>query len=208
MRWIIYSIFFLASIVAAPSSGHAVENDLFKEITNTLVKSGTLRADFYQKKSIRALSRPLISKGHLIFLQGKGVLWEVAEPFRAQMLIQSDRLVEWTKKGVPKPSNFSAHPGFKALSSVIISTFSGNFESLTENFDTTNNLVQRGWWLTLQPKNKSLSMMFSRIEIRGNQFVEHISLIEARGDQTDIEFSGFKTTPLELNKREKTYFEN
>lgn len=207
MRWMLFVATLGFTALVLPLGALSAQDTEIGKIAKGLSRSAVLRADFHQEKTIQVLSRPLLSRGRMVFQLGRGILWEVKEPYAARMLLKSDHIIEWKAKGAPQRSSFEAVPGLRALSHVILSAMAGDFDQLYNDFDVRRNPTGVGWWLTLSPKKTSaLTGAISKVEIRGNRFVESVSLFEVRGDQTVIQFSGFRTEPNALDEQEKTYF--
>jgi outer membrane lipoprotein-sorting protein len=202
----LFVVAFWLSALVTPYGAWSAQDPELAEIAKRLSRSAVLRADFHQEKTIKILSRPLLSRGRMIFHSGRGILWEINEPYAARMLLKSDHIIEWKTKGPPIRSGFAAVPVLRALSHVILSALAGDFDQLYKEFGVKKNPAGIGWWLTLSPKTPALAGVVSKVEIRGNRFIKSISLFEARGDQTVIQFSGFRTEPSDLDEHEKTYF--
>ncbi len=175
-------------------------------IQSRLLKSEMLRAEFYQEKNLRALSRPLVSRGKLLFVAGEGVLWQVVEPFTVAVLIRSDEVIEWNSEGEVTRSNTGSNPVFRALSEIILGTLSGDTKFLGQLFDLSPAASEGGWQLLLQPKSKQLAAAVLNIKILGDRFVEEVQVSEAKGDTTVLQFREFKVGPFELNEFEKNHF--
>lgn len=171
-----------------------------------LVETEVLRADFRQEKAMQALNRPLVSKGKIVFVAGDGVLWQVLEPFASQILMRSGAVTEWDAEGQKRPGNGAANPVLGALTDVVLGVLSGNEDLLRQHFAFSAQPEEQGWQLTLQPKSQELGTAVTSVQVSGDRFVESVHVVEARGDTTTIHFSGFSTTPSELDEREKSYF--
>ncbi|MBT4428619.1 MAG: outer membrane lipoprotein carrier protein LolA [Rhodospirillaceae bacterium] len=175
-------------------------------IQSRLLKSEMLRAEFYQEKNLRALSRPLISRGKLLFVAGEGVLWQVEKPFTVSVLIRSDEVIEWSSEGEVTRLNTGSNPVFRALSEIILATLSGDTQFLGQLFDLSSTVSEAGWQLLLQPKSEELAAAVSNIKIIGDRFVEEVQVSETKGDITVLQFREFKVGPFELNEFEKNHF--
>lgn len=180
--------------------------DALSDIRERLGSNAVVCADFTQSKSLKALTRPLISKGNLIFVVRKGVLWQVREPFAAQVLVKSDALIKWDDKGVPQRVNFGQTPIFKALSEVFLAVFAGDLGLLQKSFDVQSNLSQQKWRLTMVPKDQAFAAIIKTVSVAGGQYVDELVITEGRGDQTEIQFTNMITEFCQLSDTEKRYF--
>ncbi len=176
------------------------------EIGRLLAKNAEICADFTQSKSLRALTRPLVSRGTLVFIAEKGVLWRVREPFPTQVLIKRDALISWNDEGKPQRLGFGQNPIFRSLSRVILAVFSGEIDRLRETFEIESAVSQSNWRLKLTPLETGFAAIIARISASGGRFVDELRIEEGRGDQTIIKFSGMNTESCRLDNAEKNYF--
>ena len=78
----------LAFVSIGILTGHpAVANDV-SDIGRLLSRAPIVCGAFTQTKSLKALTRPLVSSGRVVFVSGKGVLWRVISPFPSQVLVK------------------------------------------------------------------------------------------------------------------------
>ncbi len=176
------------------------------EIGRRLAKNAMICADFTQSKSLRALTRPLVSRGRLVFIAEKGVLWQVRKPFPSQVLIKKDALISWDGEGKPRRLGFGKNPIFRSLSRVFLAVFSGEIDRLRETFEIESAVSQSNWRLILTPLDTGFSAIIAKIRASGGRFVDELRIEEGRGDKTVIRFSGMNTESCLLDNAEKRYF--
>ena len=176
------------------------------EIGRRLAKNSVICADFTQSKSLRALSRPLVSRGKFVFVAEKGILWQVREPFPSRVLIKKDALISWDGEGKPQRLSFGKNPIFRSLSRVFLAVFSGEIDRLRETFEIETAVSESNWRLDLKPLDTGFAAIIARIRASGTQFVDELRIEEGRGDQTVIKFSGMNTDSCLLDNAEKSYF--
>jgi outer membrane lipoprotein-sorting protein len=186
---------FLAPVVAAEGS--------VADIQQRLLKNDILRADFFQEKNLRVLSRPLESHGKFLFKAGTGVLWQIEDPYAAIILMKSDEIIEWDSAGEMRRTTTGSNPVFRAFGGIILAILSGDTELLGQYFELTPIAVDEGWQLRLQPKSTELRAMVLSILVFGDRFVEEVRINEEKGDTTKLQFSEFSVGPFELNEIEK-----
>jgi hypothetical protein len=166
----------------------------------------TLCAEFVQKKVMTALSRPLISKGRLIFLAGQGVLWRVMEPFPAKVLVKETEMIKWDEDGTARRLSYGQSPLFHALTQVFLSMFTGDLSRLETAFVVTPVQTGEDWRLTLSPNDPGFAKFISVIEVGGGRFVEELLISEPSGDKTMIEFINMDVDSCKLGEAEKATF--
>ncbi len=175
-------------------------------ISQLLARNSIICASFTQMKSLRVLKRPLLSKGKVIFVAHKGILWQVREPFPTRLLVKRDALVKWNDSGEPQRLGFEQFPIFGALARVFIAVFTGEIEPLRKNFDIESHLKDSIWQLTLTPRDNDLAEIFKRVHASGGRFVDELRIEERHGDHTRIKFNNMNTTSCKIDKSEKGYF--
>ena len=100
------------TVLPAQAVGQQVTLDTVKE---QLDRNPVLRASFQQEKTMQALSRPLLSRGRLIFAAERGVFWHIEEPVSLEMLITPDAVVERRDDGSTRRTDMAANPLFHVL---------------------------------------------------------------------------------------------
>ena len=189
-------------LAIAPVKGE----DSLIEIGRRLARNAMICADFTQSKSLRALTRPLVSRGRFVFIAEKGVLWRVREPFPSQVLIKKDALISWDGEGKPQRLGFGKNPIFRSLSRVFLAVFSGELDRLRETFEIESAVSQSNWRLVLTPLDTGFAAKIARIRASGGRFVVELRIEEGRGDKTVVKFSGMNTKSCLLDNAEKRYF--
>lgn len=205
MRWALASLV-AASLLTGLLAPAATADMGLPEIQQRLLKSNMLRATFDQEKNLRALSRPLVSYGKLLFLADKGVLWQVMEPYPAIVLMKPDAIIEWNGEGEMRRADTASNPVFRALSEIILSILSGDTQLIGQYFEFSPAEADVGWQLVLRPKSEELAAAVSSVQIFGDRFVEKVQINETKGDTTKLQFSEFSVGPFELNEIEKSHF--
>lgn len=180
--------------------------DSLTAIREMLAKEALICAEFTQSKQMRALTRPLVSTGRLIFVARKGVLWQVRHPFATRILIKQDALIKWNDDGAAERISFGQAPIFRALSQVFLAVFDGDIEPLRESFKIDSDVTGSLWRLTLVPLDSRFAAIIATIRVSGGRYVEELLIQEGRGDRTLIRFAGAGTGPCRLREEEKNYF--
>jgi hypothetical protein len=205
MRAIAGAILLIASGWSAVAAERGPAQELAR-IEAQLARHPILRAAFEQERTMRVLKRPLLSRGHVTAVAGRGVLWQVREPHQATVLMTGEEMVEWGEDGTPRRMGLGANPGLRTLAGALLGVLIGDTGELAELFELTSLPAERGWRLLLAPKDPDLAAMVTEVEIAGGQFVEEILIREAGGDRTAIAFEEFRTEPDVLEASEEAYF--
>jgi hypothetical protein len=182
------------------------QETILSEVSAQIIRSDILCSEFEQEKRLQVLARPLLSSGKLIFVAEQGVLWQVLTPYPARLLIKSDELIRWDDDGNAHKLAYGKSPIFRALSSVFLAVFRGQFQALGDTFELTATQAEGMWLLTLAPKDETLAAAVSEVRVAGGRHVEEISILEPRGDQTLIRLRNPRIETCKLEESEKTYF--
>lgn len=176
------------------------------DIQQRLLKTDILRFEFQQEKILRALRRPLLSKGTVLVIPDEGILWSIKEPYKFTILMRSDQLVEWDGEGEIIRTSTAKNPITHSMSKFTQSMFSANLTPLQQYYLLSPGTTDNGWKLLLTPKSKQLGEVVVSILIAGDRFINEVKITEVKGDSTNLTFSNFSTSPLELNEFEKQIF--
>ena len=191
-----------ATIMAAPTDAA----EPLSVISRLLSAHTRLCADFVQSKSLRALTRPLVTRGRLVFKADKGVLWRVRDPFPTQLLIKKDALIQWNDAGKAVRIGFDQSPVFGMLSRVFMAFFTGELTQLEDTFRIEPTMNMPNWQVTLTPRDSALAAIIAQVRADGNQFVDALHITEGGGDQTTIKFRKMTAQSCRLDDAEKAYF--
>jgi outer membrane lipoprotein-sorting protein len=181
-------LFLILFLAAAPLLARA---DSFEQLRKDSARIKTISADFVQKKSMKILSKPLVSEGKFYFTAPDFIRWEYVKPLRSVVI---------SAKGVTK--RFIASGGkmveektggaqaMKIVLDEVAGWMSGKFDtnpafkaSLQEGAVTV---------ITLIPVEKSMAGMIEKIEIivsRKDASMKSVRIVESASAETRIDFS-------------------
>ncbi|WP_432464547.1 outer membrane lipoprotein carrier protein LolA [Agarivorans sp. QJM3NY_33] len=168
--------------ISSLAYGETLEN-----IQHALAKQSLVTGHFEQTRNIPALSRPLKSSGQFYIVKNRALLWDQQQPFAQQSLLTESAIYQGQNGQLSQRDTGSAQMS-QYFSQLLVDIFSGDFTGLSEQFDIEQTATTTAnWQLNLSPQQAPLKQIFSQISLRGKQgVVEHIRLVEQRGDQTDI----------------------
>lgn len=197
------SIAGIVAIVAGLFPGGPTQSAEISDIRRLLTHAPLICGGFTQSKSLKALTRPLVSSGRVVFAAGNGVLWQVTAPFPARALIRADALIRWDEDGQPKRTGFGQSPRFRALSDVFLAVFAGDTDRLAETFEVSVSVGPTAWRFDLKPRDEAFARQISGISVSGAQFVEELRFAEGRGDRTTILFRALTSEGCVLSDAER-----
>lgn len=175
------------------SQGYA--QDVLTEVTGRISKTRITQGNFRQEKSLKFLTKPLISTGEFAYHQSKGVIWKTLTPAPSLLLVNETRLL--TARGeLAVPIAFGKV--FKAM-------LGGDFRQLTEDFNITGSSRKPIWQLQLAPKEDLLKKIIAGMKLSGDTELRKLEIIEANGNVSRIEFDRI-THPSELTPDQEADF--
>lgn len=156
---------------------HSAFADGFSSALQQLAAKPVVRAQFQQSKTIANSSKPMLSKGSLLFVKNQGVLWQLNSPVKADLVVTPRKMVQKTAH-TQSVVNLKQTP-YGPAATVLLQLMSGNEAALRQHFQVTQ-FKQNGntWSAGLQPKSASMKPLFSRIEINGGAYVNKIVLLD------------------------------
>lgn len=171
-----------------PASGRA---DSFESLRKESARVKTISADFVQKKSMKILSKPLVSEGKFYYVAPDSIRWEYVKPIKSvvisnrgvtkRFMASGGKMVEDKTGGAQAmrivlnevagwmSGRFDANPSFKA--------------AITEGSQTL---------ITMVPTQKSMEGYFEKIEIvvnRKDASIKSVRIVENAASETRIDFS-------------------
>ncbi|MEH6483331.1 MULTISPECIES: outer membrane lipoprotein carrier protein LolA [Pseudomonas] len=167
----------LGCLLLAPLAQAFDLNDLSQQ----LGKHSVVRGPFVQEKHLRAMARPLTSRGLFVLAADTGLLWQLKTPIAQDYRINADGIAKRTANG------WQVQPGNNAAaqqSRLFLALLRGDRTGLEADFTLQLTGTSDNWTLTLTPRALLLQQIFSHIEIQGATLVQRIELFETQGDRT------------------------
>jgi hypothetical protein len=168
----------------------AADDAALARVRKSLEEAPVLRANFEQTKTMRALERPLVLSGRLVFSKSHGVLWSIDAPIRRRYILGETRVAEIDEDGTRTERGIDDLPGFSQAARIFGALLRGDAQTLEGVFDLSvdGSGEAGGWAITLVPKAEPLAQFLTEARIAGSRFVERLTIVEALGDRSEIRF--------------------
>ncbi len=163
-----------------------------QDLQQQLSAHQTVQGDVQQKRFLRSLSQPLLSRGRFVMVADKGLLWETLSPIASVIRITPQGMMQKDSAGQWQPLQQQG-AGSQSQIRLFMNLLSGNTRDLTSQFSQSLQGDAGRWTLTLDPTAPVLKQIFQRITITGGQTVTQVTLNETQGDKTEILFSNLRT---------------
>ncbi len=174
------------------------------DIKKTAGTINSISADFTQKKMLKILSKPLISKGKLYYQKPSSLRWEYESPVKSILLMHGSTVKRYIWHNGKMIEDSSAQiQSMQVVMNEISGWFRGDFES-TKTFTAT---VKPGRMIELVPKEKGLVKIIQKISVKLSTkpgVIERVTITEGPDSLTVLEFTAVslnKTIPASLFKK-------
>jgi len=169
------------------------END-FEKIRQESAKIKTIQADFIQKKFMKILSRPLVSKGRFYFSAPDAFRWEYFRPLKSIVINFKGKTRRYVHSGGKMEEDKTA--GAQAMKIVlgeVAGWMTGRFDQ-NPSFKATIN-QKENTRITLTPVQANMKGMIEKIEITlsvKSGTVQSVKILEGADNYTQINFNNVK----------------
>ena len=179
------------------------------EVESDLSGLDTLRSRYRQTRHVSGLSAPLEASGTLLMSRGNGLVWKQEKPFPASYVFTEDSLIENAPGVAEKITKKTDKPQLFRIADLFTTIFAGDKKLLREYFEL--QFIPRNddlWKIILVPRSSRLKKFFKSVQLQGSQLLEIVTVYEASGNKTVVNFYDTTTGPTLLSDEEKSYFQN
>jgi hypothetical protein len=174
-----------------------------QQLSDQLAKPAVVRGNFIQEKHLRALPKPLTSKGRFVLAKEFGLLWLLDTPLKQDYRISPAGIARRdAANGWQLLPNKSAGAEQNRL---FLAVLQGDSSGLQRDFELQLKGDAKAWQLTLTPRSLLLQQVFKQINIEGGELVQRIELLETQGDSTLLKMIDSQSV-LALSDAERTDF--
>ena len=175
---------------------YAWAND-FEQLRKESANIKTIQAHFVQKKSMKILSRPLISEGRFYYAAPDSLRWEYFKPLRSIVIAYKNNTKRYISSGgkIVEDKTGGAQ-AMKIVLGEVAGWMSGKFDQNPSFAATINEGANTR--ITLTPMEKNRTGMIEKIEIilsKKSATVQSVKITESANNFTQINFDN-----VEINK--------
>ena len=181
-------IFGLFLVIISLTSAAA---DNFDQLRKDAAKIKTIQARFVQKKSMKILSKPLISQGLFYYVAPDSFRWEYLKPLKSVVIVHKGDTKRYISSGGKMIEDKTG--GVQAMKIVlneIAAWMSGKFDQNPSFAATLKEGASTE--ITLTPVEKNMAGMIEKIKItlsKKETAVKSVKIIESANAFTQIDFS-------------------
>ncbi|HLV31490.1 MAG TPA: outer membrane lipoprotein carrier protein LolA [Chitinispirillaceae bacterium] len=202
MKSILFLILFF-QIIYADSNGELFQKKISKisndsaliELYDKFISEAAFSAKFIQTMQVKALNKELVSKGNMVFIPDKGIVWETEKPYNQYLLI--------TKKGEVFEKDNPVPVGEFSYVKIMTEMINSGLDKLSGIFDLFYSDDDVKWLLGLIPRKRVMSKFISNIIISGdrNGKINEVTVMGHDVKITELRFEEHKTLKKEeLNR--------
>ena len=171
--------------VSAPAQN---AQQLLAQVRQQLQSAPVVRGAFVQSKTLQGFKQPLQSSGRFVLAQGKGMVWQVQQPWASTLRITPDSLQSLQADGSTSFAlQADQEPVLRTINAMLFAVMGADVQTLAQHFHVSGSAQPgKGWQLSLVPREAVLSSWLQKIELQGQQHVQQVRLQEARGDVSVI----------------------
>ena len=165
--------------------------DNFEQLRKDAAKIKTIQARFVQKKSMKILSKPLISQGLFYYVAPDSFRWEYLKPLKSVVIVHKGDTKRYISSGGKMIEDKTG--GVQAMKIVlneIAAWMSGKFDQNPSFAATLKEGASTE--ITLTPVEKNMVGMIEKIKItlsKKETAVKSVKIIESANAFTQIDFS-------------------
>lgn len=160
---------------------------LLAQVRQRVQDAPVVRGQFTQRKTVQGFKQPLQSSGDFVVARGKGIAWQVRQPFVSTLIVKPDSLLSRGADGrVAMQMKAQDEPVLRTINAMLFAVMAADLVQLAQYFEVTGSVQGANWSLHLVPRDAMLAQWLQAVDLRGQQFVQEVQLLETRGDRSQI----------------------
>lgn len=195
-----FSLFMLALFVtlqvgAQTKLSAQQQNQIISKIESTAAATKSMQCQFTQTKSMKMLSKKMVSKGVMYFKQGNKLRWQYTSPYDYTFLLNGDKAMLKSAK-TTQYINAKNNKIFRQVNDIVMKSVMGSGLRKSNDFSFEMYRTGNQVWARLLPKKKELKQVYTSIEIYLNPeqtLVTSVKMMEKTGDVTVVNLQNVKT---------------
>jgi outer membrane lipoprotein-sorting protein len=162
--------------------------DSLESIRKGMSEVKTVSCSFTQKKEVRILTKPLLSRGRLYYMAPDSIRWEYMSPVKSVLIVDRGSVKRFIWRDTKFIEDTTARvEAMRIVAGQIARWFAGDFKN---SADFRAEIVEGR--VELIPVNKTIKGFISRVVItfsRREGVISMIEIIEVKGAKSILEFS-------------------
>lgn len=168
---------------------------VLQKIDRTAAAMKSMQCSFTQTKSMKMLSKEMVSKGVMYFKTPNKLRWQYTSPYNYTFLMNGDK-VRMVSGQTTQNVDVKRNKIFRQITNIILNSITGGNLSKTADFSVVLYKDGSTYYAQLYPKKKELKQIYKYIRIHFNAsltMVTKIEMVEKTGDTTTVKLLNVKT---------------
>jgi outer membrane lipoprotein-sorting protein len=158
-----------------------------------LQRSGGVRTDFVETRTISILAAPIETRGTLYFDPPDRIARVTTRPGRSTAVVRGTRAEVADETGKRSVDLRSSDVAYSLISNIMV-LLRGDLSALRERYEIGFAADGEAWQLDLQPRASDLRAIIERVRVKGvGATVSEMVTLETNGDATHAAFSNVET---------------
>ena len=176
-----------SSAPAAAKNEASSAQALLAKVRQRVQDAPVVRGQFTPLTTVQGFKQPLKSSGDFVVARGKGIAWQVRQPFASTLIVKPDSLLSRAADGsVAMQMKAQDEPVLRTINAMLFAVMAADLAQLSQYFEVTGQVQGNSWTLHLVPRDAMLAQWLQAVDLHGQQFVQEVQLQEARGDRSQI----------------------
>ncbi len=168
---------------------------VLQKIDRTAAAMKSMQCSFTQTKSMKMLSKEMVSKGVMYFKTPNKLRWQYTSPYNYTFLMNGDK-VRMVSGQTTQNVDVKRNKIFRQITNIILNSITGGNLSKTADFSVVLYKDGSTYYAQLYPKKKELKQIYKYIRIHFNAsltMVTKMEMVEKTGDTTTVKLLNVKT---------------
>ncbi|WP_227369943.1 LolA family protein [Halomonas sp. M20] len=156
------------------------------DLQGRLNQTEALKGRFEQQRYLADLDTRLKSTGHFLYERDTRMVWVLETPVEDRLVFTAENAVNGTDE------NSAASAGNdrqrQQVGTLLLQLLQGDWQALQERFTLDVAGTNEAWQVTLTPKARALRQRFTRIELKGADYLDNVALYAANEDVLKVRF--------------------
>lgn len=192
-------IILLTALLPLVASGQTKLNakqqaQVLQKIDRTAAAMKSMQCSFTQTKSMKMLSKEMVSKGVMYFKTPNKLRWQYTSPYNYTFLMNGDK-VRMVSGQTTQNVDVKRNKIFRQITNIILNSITGGNLSKTADFSVVLYKDGSTYYAQLYPKKKELKQIYKYIRIHFNAsltMVTKMEMVEKTGDTTTVKLLNVK----------------
>jgi len=133
------------------------------QMFTAISQKSTVRVTFVQTKVMKALKKPLVAEGSLVFVKSKGLIWNQRVPYPEMTIIKSDGTIRYRNDSGREV--IQKNGGADQINTMMNALFAGNMGELKKQFEIYFIGEKDQWNLGLLPKKEAIKKGLEKMTV-------------------------------------------